>query len=430
MRFFIQTLGCKINQYESQAVRERWEGRGWREADVLGEADVVLVHTCAVTSGAVADSRRAVSRLVRGAPGAKVLVTGCASQVEAGSFEAMPGVEAVVPQSAKPSLGEWSPGCVILGGAAVAAPSRASWPDFSISRFQRARPILKVQDGCSHCCTYCIVPRARGPARSRPYADILAEIRLLLDSGHREIILSGINLGQYEFDGGGDFWTLLARLEADLAPQWAGAARLRLSSLDPGMLGEHALAVLAASRMTCPHLHLSMQSGDPGVLAAMGRAHYQPRAVLDFLEALRAVWPHAAVGADILTGFPGESEEAFQATRKFCCSARLGYAHVFAFSRRPGTLAAKAAGQLGKEEKKRRAAILRDDMERLERAYLEEIAGLARLVMAVEGEQVLNGSSEYYVQCRLERPSPVAWGGLLPVRPLGVRDGALLVEPA
>lgn len=428
-RFHIHTLGCKINQYESQSIRERWEGRGWREVDVPGEAEVVLVHTCAVTSGAVADSRRAVSRLVRAAPGARVLVTGCASQVEAESFEGMPGVEAVVPQSAKPGLGGWSPGCVLQDVADASASRRKSWPDFAISRFRRARPILKVQDGCSHCCTYCIVPRARGPARSRPYAGTLAEIRLLLDSGHREIILSGINLGQYEFDGG-DFWTLLARLEADLAPQWAGAARLRLSSLDPGMLGESALAVLAASRMICPHLHLSMQSGDPGVLAAMGRAHYQPGAVLDFLEALRAFWPHAAVGADILTGFPGESEEAFQVTREFCRSARLGYAHVFAFSRRPGTLAAKAAGQLRKEEKKRRAAILRDDVERLERSYLEEIAKLPRLVMAVEGAQVLNGSSEYYIECRLERPSPVAWGGLLPVRPLGVRDGALLVAPA
>jgi len=429
-RFHIHTLGCKINQYESQAVRERWEERGWREADGAGQADVVLVHTCAVTSGAVADSRRAVSRLVRAAPGARVLVTGCASQVEAGAFAAMPGVEAVVPQSAKPGLGAWSPGCVLPDVVDAAASTRGSWPDFSISRFRRARPILKVQDGCSHCCTYCIVPRARGSARSRPYEDILDEARLLLDSGHRELILSGINLGQYEFDGWGDFWTLLARLEADLSPQWAGAARLRLSSLDPGMLGDHALAVLDASRMTCPHLHLSMQSGDPGVLAAMGRAHYQPRSVLDFLDEVRAFWPHAAVGADILTGFPGESESAFQATREFCLSARLGYAHVFAFSRRPGTLAAKAAGQLGKEEKKRRAAILRDDLERLERAYLEEVAGLAHLVMAVEGGQALNGSSEYYVECRLERPSPIPWGGLLPVRPLGVRDGALLVEPA
>lgn len=429
-RFLIHTLGCKINQYESQAVRERWEERGWREADGAGQADVVLVHTCAVTSGAVADSRRAVSRLVRAAPGARVLVTGCASQVESGAFASMPGVEAVVPQAAKPELGGWSPGRVLPAAADSAASGRVSWPEFSISRFRRARPILKVQDGCSHCCTYCIVPRARGPARSRPFAAILAEARLLLGSGHRELILSGINLGQYEFDGGGDFWTLLARLEAELAPQWAGAARLRLSSLDPGMLGAPALEVLAASRMTCPHLHLSMQSGDPGVLAAMGRGHYSPQAVLEFLEGLRAVWPHAAVGADILTGFPGESEAAFQATREFCLSARLGYAHVFAFSRRPGTLAAKAAGQLRKDEKKRRASLLRGDLERLERAYLKEIAGLTQLVMAVEGEQALGGSSEYYVECRLERPSPVAWGGLLPVRPLGVRDGALLVEPA
>ncbi|MFP5222845.1 MAG: MiaB/RimO family radical SAM methylthiotransferase [Acidobacteriota bacterium] len=430
MRFYIQTLGCKINQYESQALRECWEERGWREADAPAQAEVVLVHTCAVTSGAVADSRRAVSRLARAAPDARVLVTGCASQVEPEVFAAMPGVNAVVPQAVKPGLGAWSPACVPDEGVATPSRRRSSWPDFSISRFSRARPILKIQDGCSHCCTYCIVPRARGPARSRPFADILTEARRLLDSGHRELILSGINLGQFELEDGGDFWAMLARLEAELSPQWAGTARLRLSSLDPGMLGRHALAVLADSHMTCPHLHLSMQSGDPGVLAAMGRGHYAPAAVLDFLEELRGFWPHAAVGADILTGFPGESEDSFQATREFCRAARLGYAHVFAFSRRPGTLAARAAGQIDRDEKRRRAALLRGDVEILERAYLKEIAGLPRLVMAVEGGQIMSGSSEYYVECRLERPSPVAWGGLLPVRPLGLSDGALLVEPA
>jgi len=420
MRFFIQTLGCKINQYESQSIREAWEAQGWQETARQAEAEVVLVHTCAVTAGAVADSRGAVRRAGRVASKARVLVAGCAAQIDTAAFEDIPGVESVILQSRKPDLLCWPD--------SPRGTSPNEWPEFSISRFNRARPILKIQDGCSHCCTYCIVPRARGPARSRPFRDIADEAMRLLEAGYGEIILSGINLGQFRNDDG-DFWDMLMRLESAMVPKWAGRARLRLSSLDPGMLGQKALDVLSGSSMVCPHLHLSMQSASPEVLAAMGRNHYNPDMVLDFLGSLRTSWPMFALGADLLTGFPGESAGAFEATLDFCKEARLSYAHVFPFSRRPGTLAGKFNNQLPKELKKERAAKLRARTSDLEREFLGECAGLPRLVMAVERQDPGTGASEYYVECRLEGSSPAPPGGLLPVRPVKSEKDFLVTVP-
>jgi len=428
MLFFIQTLGCKINQYESQAIREAWQRDGWQEASAPGASGVVLVHTCAVTAGAVADSRGAVRRALREAPGARVLVTGCAAQVEPETFRALVGRENVVSRGRKPGL------CALAGAPGQDAPLPAAspeggWPPFAITGFNRSRPVVKVQDGCSHGCTYCIVPLARGGPRSRPHAGILEEARALLESGSGEIILSGINLGQFVADGGGGFWDMLARLEAELAPEWAGQARIRLSSLDPGMLGGQALDVLAGSRMVCPHLHVSLQSGHEGVLRAMGRGHYRPGEVLGFLERLRAHRPLAAVGADILTGFPGESDEAFRATLDFCREASLAYAHVFPYSRRPGTRAAGAPGQVPSEVRKERARALREETARLERGYAARVASEPRLVVALERDDPPGGACEYYLDVRLEGASPARPGALIAVRPLGEEGGTVLARP-
>uniref|UniRef100_A0A7C4A8H6 MiaB/RimO family radical SAM methylthiotransferase n=1 Tax=Fundidesulfovibrio putealis TaxID=270496 RepID=A0A7C4A8H6_9BACT len=436
MRFHIATLGCKINQYESQSLREAWIARGWQEVDAPAQAQMVLVHTCAVTAGAVADSRGAVRRAGREAPEAQLLVAGCAAQVEPESFAQLHGVCAVVPQRDKAALRRWpGPSDVSdvsdASGANTQAGDRAVWPDFSITRFHRARPILKVQDGCSHCCTYCIVPRARGGPRSRPLDAIVAEARRLLEAGHRELILSGINLGQFRLDKpGGDFWDMLVRLEAALAPQWAGRARLRLSSLDPGMLTARGADVLAGSSMVCPHLHVSLQSADPGVLAAMGRAHYGPDDVLGFLERLRGRWGLFALGADILTGFPGEGPAAFEATRAFMERVEMSYAHVFPYSRRPGTLAARVKDQLDAAEKKRRARALRDAAQALEEGFLARLAALPELEMAVERDSPGAGASQYYVECVLDGPAPAPVGALARVRPVGTRGQALEVAPA
>ena len=449
--FHAVTLGCKINQYETEAVREAWLARGWREAADPAEADVLLINSCAVTARAVADVRQAVARMHRAAPQGRIVVTGCAAQVLREDIAALPGVADVVGQQAKVSLLRYDP----ENGAAGAHEGTAgggndddlsagdgAFPAFRIHGFTRSRPVLKVQDGCSHRCTYCIVPLARGAARSRDPREALAEARRLLDAGFRELIVSGVNLRQYGRDlpgGGPDFWDLLAFLERELAPQWAGRARLRISSLEPGQLGERALDVLAESRLVAPQLHLSLQSGSPGVLRRMGRGHYRPEPLLDFVRELAEVWPLFGLGADILTGFPGETDAEFGETLDFVGALPLTYAHVFPYSRRPGTPAAVMEGQLPQEVKKRRAAELRGAVAAKKAAFLQRLLDEPQLLVAPEGARGMKGVCEYYAECRLtgvRRPAaPAEQGGeqagpgdLVAVRPLGVERDGLLVE--
>ncbi|HEU6436193.1 MAG TPA: MiaB/RimO family radical SAM methylthiotransferase [Nitratidesulfovibrio sp.] len=449
--FYALTLGCKINQYETEAVREAWLARGWREAADPADADVLLINSCAVTARAVADVRQAVARMHRAAPQGRIVVTGCAAQVLREDIAALPGVADVVGQQAKVSLLRYDPERGAAGGHEGAegggndddlSAGDAAFPAFRIDGFTRSRPVLKVQDGCSHRCTYCIVPLARGAARSRDPREALAEARRLLDAGFRELIVSGVNLRQYGRDlpgGGPDFWDLLAFLERELAPQWAGRARLRISSLEPGQLGERALDVLAESRLVAPQLHLSLQSGSPGVLRRMGRGHYRPEPLLDFVRDLTEVWPLFGLGADILTGFPGETDAEFGETLDFVGALPLTYAHVFPYSRRPGTPAAVMEGQLPQEVKKHRAAELRGAVAVKKAAFLHRLLDEPQLLVAPEGARGLKGVCEYYAECRFtggRRPVAQAGqgggqagpGDLVAVRPLAVERESLVVE--
>lgn len=442
--FHAATLGCKINQYESEAIAEAWRALGLSEAAGPGDADVLLVNSCAVTSRAVSDLRACVRRLRQQNPGARILVTGCAAQVLERQIAAMPEVDQVVPQARKAALlagpfGPFEPFGLFKGVAAESEPQPGSrvFPPFAIAAFRRARAVVKVQDGCSHGCTYCIVPLTRGASVSREPGEALAEMRRLLESGYRELVISGVNLRQYGRDLAEplDFWDLLARIEAELSPQWAGRARLRLSSLEPGQLDARALCVLGNSRLVAPHLHLSLQSGDSEVLRRMGRGHYRPETVLDFLAALKGRWPRLGLGADLLTGFPGETEAQFENTFAFCRELPLTYAHVFPFSPRPGTAAADWPDLLPKAERTARAARLRGLAEAKKRAFQKELAGLSGLRVLIEGVDGDSGQgvSEYYASCRV-RGAGLRPGALVAMRPEGVSGGriagTLLEEPA
>ncbi len=423
--FHIATLGCKINQYESQALREAWTGRGWTECDDPAGAAVVLVSACAVTARAVSDARKLVRQMARQAPEARLVVTGCAAQVLGADMAALPGVDAVVPQGRKADLLA-DPLADGPPQAAANAPSTSrAFPDFRVRGAQRSRPVCKVQDGCSHCCTYCIVPLARGRAASREPAEVCAEVRAMFEAGYGEVVLSGINLGQY---GRGltektDFWDLLALLDRDLGPQWAGRARLRLSSLDPGMLGPKALDVLAASRLACPHLHLSLQSLAPSVLSRMGRAHYGPSEVAGFVADLARIWPVFGLVADLLVGFPGETDEEFEACRQAVAALPLTYAHVFPYSRRPGTRAADMPGQTPHAVKKARAAALRALAGERRAVFARALAGLPRLTVAVLGDG--RGLTEHYAHCRLRGGDGLRPGALAEAAPTGAPRGRL-----
>ncbi len=430
--FHITTLGCKVNQYESHALREAWLRRGLREAADPAQAEVLFINSCAVTARAVADLRAAVRRLHRAAPEARIILTGCAAEVLHKELSDLPGVAAVMGQSGKGALLSVSslPDIVSLaekGGESVA------YPPFALSGYDRSRALLKIQDGCSHGCAYCIVPQARGKARSRPFNEALQEAQRLLHNGFREIVISGVNLRQFTLhaEPPGDFWDFLLRLDAALAPEWRGRARLRLSSLEPGQLHAKALDALAASALVTPHLHLSLQSGSPSVLRRMGRGHYDPAGLPDFFSGLRTIWPIFGLGADILTGFPGETEDEFAQGLELCAALPLSYAHVFPYSRRPGTRAASMPDQVAAQVKKERAARLRSMVNEKKDAFLRSLLQAPRLHVVFEerkGQGPARGLCEYYADCRMSVAAEVAPRLLVPVRPLAVAKGLLLVE--
>lgn len=420
-RLYTTTLGCKINQYETQAIVEAWEAEGWSRAETPGEADAVLVNSCAVTAKAVADLRKAVRRLHRENPEARIVITGCAAQVMAKELSELPGVARVVPQERKAEL------------------LRPHTDRFSVTDYPRARPVVMVQDGCSHGCTYCIVPLTRGPSRSRPVEWILDEAEALLGRGFQELILSGVNLRQFGRDlppdSSGrtpDFWDLLQLLEQRLE-RFAGRARLRLSSVEPGQLGDKALDVLGGSRLIAPHLHLSLQAGDPEVLRRMGRGHYRPEQAEAFLQRLKQYWPLFGLGADLLTGFPGETREQFENTLAFCERLPLTYAHVFPYSPRPGTAAASMEDKVPSSEKKERAALLRELAERKRAEFLERICLLDRVDVLVQDEQG-HGVCQYYASCRVQGEACDEGGAertrrLVAGRPVGLERNIVLVRP-
>ncbi|MDR2050934.1 MAG: radical SAM protein [Deltaproteobacteria bacterium] len=407
--FHIITLGCKVNQYESEARREAWLRAGHRETAAPEEADIVLIHSCAVTSRAVSDLRALVRRVRRQAPACRLLISGCAVRA--------------LPEEARELAAD-----VLLD-----RPESPAWPDFSISSYGRSRPVLKIHDGCSRHCTYCIVPRARGPSVSRPWPGILAEAERLIQAGFREIILSGVNLLQYgeDLSPPADLWSLLDRLEHSLAPEWEGKdLRFRLSSLEPSQLDARALDFLARSRLLAPHLHLSLQSGNPRVLRRMGRGHYDPEAVLDFLRRLEDIWPVFGLGADFIAGFPGESEEQFAETLRLAQELPLSYAHVFPYSRRPGTPACDFPDQISPAVKKERAARLRRLLGEKKAAFLRRQLALPLLRAVPEESGRDRGINEFYSVCRFTSPLPEEGKSLIPVRPLRVEGETLLVEKA
>lgn len=439
-KFFITTLGCKVNQYESQALSEGWQKLGWVEVYDIRDAGIIVINSCAVTASAVADVRTTARRLNRENPGAKLWIMGCSAQTQAEQMQKLPGVSAIIPTSLKDDFlalpEKW------LANppppAELPAPvGKRDYPAFQISTYQRARPVLKVQDGCSHRCTYCIVPLARGTSVSRAPGEVLAEARRLLEAGFQEIILSGINLSQFrtnaQFPGGvgAGFWDLLEMLTNELA-EWEGKARFRVSSLEPGQLGERALDIFAKSRLICPQLHISLQSGSPAVLKRMGRGHYNPHSLLEFCDELSKIWPVFGLGADILTGFPAETRAEFEETVTLVTALPFTYAHVFPFSARPGTPAASMPEQVEKKIAAERSAILRELVREKKDNFLNKLAEQkAPLAMLLESPETGLGVSEYYAECKLETIPQSATGRcLIPVRVCGREQDRLLVSRA
>lgn len=357
--FAIQSFGCRANQAEAFEWAARLRARGLNLDRDAGASDLVIVNTCTLTARADRDARRFVQRAARENPGARIVVTGCLAERAPEAVSSWPGVWQVVPNADKAALPD------LLAPAAEGEP-----PAASSGRPFLARALLKIQDGCDMSCCYCIIPRVRGRGVSLPAERVLERVRDLAGQGFGEIVLTGIHLSSYgrDLDPPGSLVRLLEAVE-----RVPGDFRIRLSSLDPRLLPGDLVDHLTASPRICSHFHLSLQHASAEVLRAMGRRN-DPEACEDLLRRMRRGSPEAALGADVIAGFPGETEAQFEAATEFLTRAPLSYLHVFSFSPRPGT---PAAGRLQVDgaEKRRRARLWQALSRRQWLAFRRSFAG-------------------------------------------------------
>lgn len=429
--FYFETYGCRVNQHETALLREAWERLGGIFTQNAESADYICINSCAITAKAERDARNAVYRLRRLAPNAVIILTGCAAQL----FPAIiPPHKAHLPfpdlrilQAEKNILLNGPEECLQKGSDKSNAPLRGI-----IERFDRSRAIVKVQDGCRQYCAFCIVPQTRAQLYSANPENILEECRILASNGHAELVLSGINLRQYGRDRPeyGDFWDLLVLLDRELAKDFSGQLRLRVSSIEPAQLNEKALRTFAEAELLCPHLHLSLQHASQTVLRAMGRGHYQANDILRFIERLTSIWPVIGLGADLLLGFPGEKEEDLRILLEFIEELPLTYAHVFPFSPRPGTKAALMPDQLPLKLRRERAEIVREKISVKKAAFWKKQCELASMTLVMERDRHaagFRGVNEYYVPCFVkDRQAERKMARVKAIRPL--KEGLLVSE--
>jgi threonylcarbamoyladenosine tRNA methylthiotransferase MtaB len=368
----IVTFGCRLNAYESEAIRARA-----REAEL---DNAVIVNTCVVTAEAVRQSRQAIRKLRRENPDAKLIVTGCAAQVEPERYAAMAEVDFVIGNTekleAKSYTADFLHGAERVRVNDIMSVTETA-PQFVDSFEGRARAVLQVQNGCDHRCTFCIIPYGRGNSRSVGLGAVLEEARKLVDAGYKEIVLSGVDLTSYGADlpGKPTLGVLASRLLKHL-PQ---LPRLRLSSFDSIEADETLMRLIGDEPRLMPHFHLSVQSGDDLILKRMKRRHLRAD-TLRFVEEGRRARPEAAFGADLIAGFPTETDAMFENTLRLVSEAGLSYLHVFPFSARQGTPAAKMP-QVPREIVKDRAARLREAGDAAFRTRLESLVGTTQDVL-------------------------------------------------
>ncbi|HRU05194.1 MAG TPA: tRNA (N(6)-L-threonylcarbamoyladenosine(37)-C(2))-methylthiotransferase MtaB [Candidatus Brocadiia bacterium] len=415
--FHIVSLGCKVNQYDGQALRERLLALGLAEAPLSARPDVVVVNTCAVTSRADEKCRQRVRAAVKASPGALVIVTGCGAAVAPERFRAIPGVSLILAKEDLSSIGEVLDGRPACRGGA--------W-DLTVSDFgERDRAFLKIQDGCDAFCSYCIVPYARGKPRSRPLADIGDEARRLADRGFAEIVLTGVHLGLYGQDLAGA--TLVQAVRQVLAAR--SVARVRISSIEVMEVTDDLLALMASEERLCPHLHLPLQSGDNEVLRAMNR-RYTAADFLRVVDKARRALDRPAITTDVLVAFPGETDAQAANTLRVCEQAAFSRMHVFRYSRRPGTAAARLPlvnGQAAAEREAAAIALARDLALRHRRSFVGQTVAPLTESRRDKATGMLTGFTERYAPVLFQGPDTLM-GRIARVRAVEAGDEAILGE--
>jgi threonylcarbamoyladenosine tRNA methylthiotransferase MtaB len=460
MRVAFHTLGCKVNHYETEAVKEAFVSRG---AEIVGEdepADVYIINTCTVTNIADRKSRQFIRRARKAAPDALIVVTGCYAQVASEDVAAMPEVDLVIGNNRKSeicglvmeklaaksradSLTESCPSTIGRGQADIDKDKGRSEvrviPRDELTFYEdlgkiksasdeMSRAYIKIQDGCDRFCSYCLIPYARGPVRSRPAAEIVEEVRDLVEAGFREVVLTGINTALYGTETGAkttlsELLTMLDELET------SEDFRIRLSSLEPTVVDKDNVEEIIRHRRLCHHLHLSVQNGSDSVLKAMNR-HYTRAEYLDIVYMLRSHDPLFGITTDIIVGFPGETEADFEDTLDIVKKSAFGRTHVFRYSPRKGTAGAAMKDAVPEKVKKDRAEVLESLGEKAAKAFNGANLGITHTVLIEEScDGYATGYTGNYIKAYIEDPEGRIEAGKLyrAVLTHTFRDGALAV---
>lgn len=401
MKIAFTTVGCRLNQFETDALRGRAQAEGYEIVSFEATADVYVINTCTITAEADADSRRLARQAARRNPSGLVAVTGCYAQAAPEAAAAIPGVDLVLGNGEKPHLlasiqrAKKNGGArVLVGDPAIRGEINDYGPGIDPDR---TRAFLKVQDGCNYRCSFCIVPKVRGSNRSQPPERVLAEIRRLHAVGFPEVVLTGIHLGTYGRD------CRPPTSLADLCQRIASlneAPRIRLSSLDPHEVKPDLIRLLAESPRFCRHLHLPLQSGDELILRRMRRGHSAAQ-FRDLVERLVTQVPGIAVSGDVIVGFPGEDDEGFQRTYDLLEALPIAGLHVFSYSRRPGTDAAEYPHQVSKAVKADRSRALRVLAARKAEAFRRRFLGETLTVVVLDrdgADGLIEGLSDNYLR--------------------------------
>lgn len=401
-RIAFHTLGCKVNQVETEQIIEDFMERGYQIVDFGDPADVYVVNTCTVTHISDRKSRALLRRAVRSNPHALVVATGCVAQVDAAQLAQIEGIGLVVGNQDKERLAAIVDDFVRSGitrnriQVESIGPGTGLRPIIYTQPHQRTRAFVKIQDGCQSFCSYCIVPYARGPVRSKAPTDVLAEIEQLTNLGYREIVLTGIHTGMYGVDlPGWDITKLLQKILAHNSRDY----RIRLSSIEPLELNDNLLALIAGDRRICRHFHIPLQSGSDRILASM-RRRYNRAYYRQLVLKTAALVPGAAFTADVMVGYPTETAADFQATYDLIQDLPLYELHVFKYSPRTGTPAAELCPQVGPREKQLRSESLLELGRRQKEKFLRSFIGqeLEVLVEQRLSEDIFSGISDNYLE--------------------------------
>ncbi|KPL67209.1 2-methylthioadenine synthase [Erythrobacter sp. SG61-1L] len=383
------SLGCRLNISESETIR----------ALLAEERNVVVVNSCAVTSEAVRQTRQAIRRARRANPDARLLVTGCAADIEREALAAMPEVDGLVPNAAKLDARAWN----------VARPA-------TLAPVNRTRAFVAVQNGCDHACTFCVIPQGRGPSQSLPVAAVLSEVERHLDQGAAEVVITGVDVTSWGHDLPGA--PPLGSLIGAILDAFPGLGRLRLSSLDGVEIDPQLFELLAGEARVMPHLHLSLQHGHDLILKRMKRRHLRADAV-SLVTRLKALRPDIAIGADIIAGFPTEDDAMHEANRSIIRELDIVHAHIFPYSPRPYTPAARMP-QVDPQVVKARAAQLREEAALVRAEWLQSLVGKAHSVLA---ERDGTGYAPHFA--RVSLPEGTAPGTIVTITPAKLEEGLL-----